>query len=501
MSQSPTGSGGTGGGGDGRGSLDTRRSRRPGASVTLRQGESQGESMSTLLDPAAKSLADALRITYRLLQVAMVAIVGIFFLSGFKQIKESERGLRLQFGKIEAAELTPGFHFSLPEPLGEMVRVQTGEERIELNKPFFPNITPDLEAKIKGPEGVQALADQGSDALDPDADGALLTADGNIVHARVTVTYRRVNSAKALKSITEGKFDDDPRSTQTIENKLVELAVRRGMIHAAASVSIDEFLKNQPDPDRKPGQYQPIEQLTREFAQDVLSALDSGIEIQTLAVGSRMPPTRLLNDFNKVQSSQSVANKALQDAESQRLQDLNASAGEAAEMILTKIDEYDRSLALGQKDKADATLSTIHRLLQRAPVVVDGKELVANVTGQVSQTLSSAEEYRTSVVTRARADAALFVAKREAFRANPQVYIVNEWTDAFKTLLARDQTQTMMLPGNLDRMVLMLNRDPEIKKAQETKLREDEAKKNQEERILERVRNNANKRFTGDSGG
>ena len=59
---------------DGRRGRDGRT-----ASVTFRQTEAAGEDAATLMDPAAKSLADALRITFRLLQLAMVVLLYLLY--------------------------------------------------------------------------------------------------------------------------------------------------------------------------------------------------------------------------------------------------------------------------------------------------------------------------------------------------------------------------------------------------------------------------------------
>jgi hypothetical protein len=66
------------------------------ASVTIRRrDDGDGLDGAPSLDPATKSLADALRITYRLLQASMVVLIGLYVLSGFQSVKESERGIRL----------------------------------------------------------------------------------------------------------------------------------------------------------------------------------------------------------------------------------------------------------------------------------------------------------------------------------------------------------------------------------------------------------------------
>ena len=115
--------------------------------------------------------------------------------------------------------------------------------------------------------------------------------------------------------------------------------------------------------------------------------------------------------------------------------------------------------------------------------------------------LSEAEGYRTSVVTRARSAEARFIAKREAFRSNPAVFIAAEWSDALRTALKRKQTQVIQLPDNLDRLVVTINRDPSITRELETSRLEKEAKARQDDRLRNRVRESLERKFEGSGGG
>jgi regulator of protease activity HflC (stomatin/prohibitin superfamily) len=450
--------------------------------VTLRESGQSGSSMQDMLDPASRSLTDALKITFRLLQVAMVFILGAFLLSGFQRVNESERGLRLTFGRIAAKDLQPGFQASLPEPLGELIRVGTGEQTIELRQEFFPRLSEQDELAIKD-KGLQQLGANANNALDPDADGALLTADGNIVHARVTVTYRRVDAARTVQSIA----DDSPqRSTgESVETRMVRAAVRQGMVHGAAVVSVDEFLNSTPDRGRV-GAFVPVESIAKQVAQQALDALESGIEIQSLSLTSESAPRFLVNDFSQVTSAQATAQRQVADAELARRERLNEVAGGAAEIILAQIARYERELEGGEPDKAEVTLGAIHKLLLKQPVEIDGKPVTAETFGRASNLLTDAQQYRTNVVSRSQADAGLFAAKRQEFTSNPLVMVHNEWTQALGDFMQRPSVQAMMLPLSTGRVALQINRDPAIAREQEAQQAEAEAKAANDARIRAR---------------
>ena len=56
--------------------------------------------MRQAMDPANQSLGEALRLSYRLLQVAIVGLIITFLFSGFQTVQEGMSGIRTIFGKI-----------------------------------------------------------------------------------------------------------------------------------------------------------------------------------------------------------------------------------------------------------------------------------------------------------------------------------------------------------------------------------------------------------------
>jgi len=76
------------------------------ASLVLR-AEDVREARAESMAAANKALTDALRITYVLLLVVMGAIALMFLLSGYRQVNQAERGLKVSFGKIVTATSSP----------------------------------------------------------------------------------------------------------------------------------------------------------------------------------------------------------------------------------------------------------------------------------------------------------------------------------------------------------------------------------------------------------
>lgn len=422
-----------------------RGPRRP-ASVTLREQPGDQADMAAMMDPASKSLADALRICYRLLQGTMVVLAALFLLSGVKTVKTGEKGIRLLFGKPEAADLPPGPQFTLPEPLGELVKVGTGAQTARFDEDFWPAVSQGARGKP-----VAEIRNEGKSRLDPAADGSLITADGNLAHARFSVLYRRENIMDNARSIVpEDEF------------WVVRAAVRRGAVVAAAAVTIDELRSGLSDEGRK-GAFVSMRQRTREAAQEILTKLGTGIVIDDLSVLEPTAPLFLIRDFELVQTAQSGAKEAIDRAGQDRVKRLARVAGGASDALLTLIDRYDRRLATGEVDKAEAVLAGIDTILDGKAYSGEGLEVPAGaVSGEAAQSLSAAREYRSSAVSRAAADATMFERKLEAFRQNPEVVMTGDWTQAFTTFVGRDNVEAHILPPGSGPVQLSLNRDPEL---------------------------------------
>ncbi len=416
--------------------------RRP-ASVNLREQSDGG--VGAMMDPANQSLADALKITYRLLQLGMVALVVIFLLSGFQSIKNYEKGVRVTFGQVDAGELDPGFRFSWPRPLGEIIRVPTGNESVDLRREFFPNLPPDQVNKT-----LQELANSGRGELKPEQDGYVVTRDLGVAHGRFTATWRRTNIRSNVQNI---------RADQ--ELKLVQTAVMRGVVHASAQLSLGEFLYGTPEGDRT-GTLPDATQLIQARANQTLEEMGAGIEVTNLTIQDRTPPLLLITEFNNVQTQQQKSQTEIEVARRTATETLSGAAGEATEALLGQIAEYDAALATGDDAKAEAILAVIDAVLEGRETVINGQKMTLRASGAAGQAIVEAQQYRSTVVSKAQGEAEAFAARLQAFKTNPGVVLVSDWTDAYRALLARPEFELWMLPPGVSTIQLLLNRDPEV---------------------------------------
>lgn len=420
---------------------------RRAASLTLRTDQVREERLASM-EAANKSLGDALRITYRLLQVVMLALIVLFLFSGFQQVNQSESGIRVELGKIKTEQLDPGFQFSLPYPLGEIVKIETGNRTLEVDDSFWPAMRPEDRRKPITEAGTMA------DRLDPARDGSLLTADSNIAHAQWSVVYARSRPASFVKNI----YTD-------AEQPIVKAAVERAAVHVAASVSIDDLLK--PGAASSGGnQENSVESRVRAEAQAMLDELDSGIDVTQVILRSASPPKIVFKDFSQVQTAQSNAGKVRDQAMGDRSKRLNEVAGAASPALLDLIDRYEAALELKDAAQIDQNLALIDKVLLGE--VTPGEEIAgktytdAKASGQVASMIAEAQQYRTTVVQQAQRQAETFSAKLQQYRANPRVFLSGELVDAMQAFTAPLKNDIIWIPESTQPFELRISRDPEL---------------------------------------
>lgn len=406
------------------------------ASVTLRS-RGQSDDPATQLDPANQSLAEALKLVFRLLQIAMVVLFGVFALSGFQSIKESEKGIRLLFGSPSGDSLQPGFQFSLPYPLGELIKVDTGAVQVHIDDAFWPRLT-DEQKRLPFAQLVGAA---GKTNLKPGEDGTLITGDGKLVHARWRTIYTRQDPVRFIKHVSPGS-----------ERNIVRAAVQRGVVQAVAEVTMDEFLKQSSEQGT-------VAIRAREIAQATLDRIESGIDIQMLTLEEKIPPFWVYNDFAGVQAAEQQALQARLNAESQANETLHAMAGGAHEYLVNQIDLYEQAIALEDVQEQERIMETIRALMDGRPVEIDGQIVERQVSGQVTSILNDASSYRSTIVSQRQGELKTFQAKLQQFRRNPDLVIQREWADAMTAFLDHDYVEVFNVPPGLPMAEMWINRD------------------------------------------
>lgn len=417
------------------------------------------------MDPAQQSLADALRITYRLLQIVMLLLVALFLGSGFQTVGASERGVKLVFGRNTGSDILPGSVWNWPYPVGEVVKVSTGQQVVNLWESFFPRLTPDQEKRPR-----EQLANL-KPTLKPGIDGSLITADGNVAHTRWEVAYRIDRVTEYIDNIY-----------QPDEQRIVQAAVERGVVRAVAELEIDGLLKQvAASEEGGTGTGGALSSRVRSIAQETLDRIGSGIEIEEVILTDKMAPLTVYKTFNEVTTAASRAARQREQAAQFKLNKLNQAAGLAHELLLREIDAFERANELRDTDGAEAILARINRIID-GEVVEDNGRMVS-VSGDVTSIINEARQHRTKVISEARSAATTFAAKLPSYRENPGVFLANEIRTGWEGFLKNALPEIAILPPGSD-LSILLNRDPDIIKQLEHERNELKAGQTMQERLL-----------------
>lgn len=396
------------------------------------------------LDAANQSLADALKLVFVGIQIAMLGLIGYFVFSGVQSIKETESGIRLLFGRVTGDNLPSGAHFSWPYPMGEMLRVDTGATTVELDESFMPLLSPDNK---KLP--IATVAQQGAKlSLKPGEDGSLITGDENIAHTRWKVLYQRTRPREFVENI----LPED-------EKQIVKAAVERGVVQAIATVKIDDLLK------QSQGDQGSAATRAREIAQQTLDAMKAGIEIKQLTLQDKFPPLPVFAEFNKVQTAEQNAGQQRAEAEATSKNLLNETAGAAYEPILQQIDAYEAAIEKGDKAEQEKVYASINSLLMGEKIVIGDRTFENAVSGRVKAMLLDADQYRKTIVGRTETEYKVFKAALAQFKSNPDVLVQREWADAMMRFLNRPVVEIYSLPTSTEIAELTINRDQDLEKA------------------------------------
>jgi membrane protease subunit HflK len=260
--------------------------------------------LSTPVDAGSQALAEALRSSFAIVKFVMVVLVAVFLFSGFFTIREQEKAVILRFGKPvgEGGKALLGagrLHWSFPYPIDEVVRVPIAEIQKVTSTAGWYATTPEQE--LAGTEPPPTAS------LNPAVDGYALTADGNIVHTRATLSYR---------------IEDPIRHVFDFVNasNAVQYALDNALLYTAARFKVDDILTH----DRIA-----FQDAVRKRVTDLIEREKLGVVVEQCSVQSR-PPRRLDEAFRNVVRAGETRNKALNEARSRENQVLSKADADAA---------------------------------------------------------------------------------------------------------------------------------------------------------------------------
>ncbi len=267
-------------------------------------------------DAGSQALSEALRSSFVIVKIAMVALVVIIFAAGFFTVGPQEKAVILRFGKPlgegQKMLLSSGkLYWSFPYPIDEVIHIPITEVQQVKTTVGWYYTTPEQEvAGTEPPPGP---------SLNPAVDGYVLSADRNIVHTRATVLYRIENPLTAIFNFTSGTNHNF--SLAGISNA-VQNAANNAIIYAASRFNVDDILTR-----NRAGFQDAVKQRIVELAEQEhlgVAIGDGDVQVESI------PPRQLKDVFAQVTTAQLNYDKLLSDAHSEENRILSQASAEAA---------------------------------------------------------------------------------------------------------------------------------------------------------------------------
>ena len=313
-------------------------------------------------DVASQSLNEALRVSFRLLKLAMLLVAALFLASGVFTVKQHEQAFVLRFGRIVTHEdpatgkqtplYGPGLHFAWPFLVDEVVRFPVQRD-LSLPVNAFWYMPPPPEPGTTLPQGIA-----------PDMGGYNLTGDANILHSRWVINYSVAAPVKFCEKLADPAELAADKPSGTVR-KLLTSILAGTVIRTVARYPVDDAYGG------KRGQLQ--DDVKRSFTAEV-KALDAGIEINNVILDVVTPPLQTRRAFDDVTNAGEESGKVIGDAKGYADKTVTEARG-AASRVRTEAEAY-RTRVVAE---AEADASYMSDLLAKHP---DDPELLTHFLRQ-----------------------------------------------------------------------------------------------------------------------
>jgi len=412
------------------------------------------------VDTAQQSLADALRVSFRILTVIMVFVVVAYLLTGVKSIEPQQEGILKIFGK-QVGLAREGLVYTWPFPIGEIELITTSQQELLVDD-FWMHETPEDKTK--------ELSERQSkgEGLRPGWDGVLLTGDRNLLHVELICKY------SIRRPLAYSRHVLDTR-------EMIRSAICRAAIRAAANRTADGIQR---------GEKQQFVSDIHEAAQHELNALletpdrHPGIRISQVQLIRSSWPIKALSAFNEAQRAGNEADKRESAARAEATEILNKAVGPANIKILVgdpiktgpdgesastttgpaqeRKRQYDLIGQYGEALKADRRKEEAGRLLKQ----IDEVLLRRDTEGEASRILSEARGQRTAIEQNAEYRYKRFKQLVAEYRRSPELMLARHWAGTLDEILSSPTVEKFYLPFGSGKAVTVwhIGSDPRVLK-------------------------------------
>lgn len=432
--------------------LEPEQPRRAASAEFLVEADTAGPAgLREAMDPANQSLREALRLSYRVLQVVIVALVVVFVFSGVTRVESQQSGVMLRFGAIVGEPgrqaLEPGAQFSvLPYPAGEFVIFRDRNREVDLTRDFWPNVS---AASFD-----DAVDDAVANRIIPPGpnreglgDGYVLAAGGDIAHLQLRGTYEILDPVAFVQAVANAPLGRGEGLGRALDaDRAVKLALMRATVHTAAALDLESLIEFT-EQERED---------IRSEAEDFLGrpGIDSGIRIPELATPmDPVPALAIVRAQRELQQARQNVERDLENARQQAEATLIDIAGESYRRLLELIEAYEAAGPTEESAEAESLLAEIDALLEDP-----GK------SGQIALIVEQARARRSFIEATLGQQSLAYQELLDSYLRNPELVVNREWAQAYARLLTPRDTEVLRVPDTLNTLRLLLTGSEEVQR-------------------------------------
>ncbi len=389
------------------------RHRDASARLEVSGGVGDAAELREAMDPANRSLADALQLSFRLLQVAILCLLVLFLFSGFKTVENNQGGVATVWGKIVDPDgLEPGLQMNWPPPVGEFVLFQAEGRVVDDGEAFM--------TRGQGHQGKEQAVRRAkaTDRIKPERDGSFLTSNGEIGHLEASARYEIVDPRRYLETVSDANAD-----------ALVQLSLQSATVTVAAERTLHEL--------RTTLSSDALRAMLRDEAQRLLDEASAGIRIaEVTIVEDPNPPLFMQKSFE-------AFSKTRQEVEG----DIEAAQQAAQELLIETAGEHYGELEqlLGAYEAAWGDQAEIDSILLKVDAMFDD----GRISGRIFRDIAAAERYRTEIEKTIGSEAKRFASLLEAWESHPDLVVAQRLLDVRGKLLAAEDAEVILVPVGL----------------------------------------------------
>ena len=256
-------------------------------------------------DASAQALSEALRSSFTIVKLLMGALVMAFILSGVFTVKPNQVAIKLRLGRVlgvgDGQLLKPGLHWKLPYPVDEIVYVPVGESHTVTSTAGWYSQTPEEAAEGRKPQPLGMLRSG--------VDGYTLAGDGDIIHARATLTYRIGDPINYVFNFAN-------------PTNLLQHILDNALFYVSARFSADDALYRNK---------LAFQEAVQARVEKLVEQLKLGVRIESGEVRTETePPIDVAEAFNNVIKAQQQGDIKIQEAETYARGATNEAVGDAS---------------------------------------------------------------------------------------------------------------------------------------------------------------------------